>query len=249
MRPNDVGLKLVSVHRAYILTSWAATIFIVLLAITLVKNNWLQFFDSLAAGVLATAAAFVIYYIYSGFTGFGTKLKESPLDAWFPFIPHFIVIYVSYFIFMPITAGGILVRSELFAMFGNVACAYIAASLTYIVRPTHVVRPRLSDYHMPFFIRRMHLVIRACDSGKNALPSMHVVVTLLVVFWSYPHPLFGLIALWGLLIVVSTLLTKQHVFIDVLTAFVYSFVLYMPYRLFAEERVAPWLHYLAALIP
>ena len=237
------------VHRAYILVSWVATVYIVLLAMTLLKNNWLRFRDNLAVTALATAAAFIIYFIYSRFTGRGAALKESPPDAWFPFIPHFVVIYVSYFLFMPITAGGILDRGELLAMFGNLGFSYIAATFTYVIYPTHVIRPRLCDHHMPYIIHRIHLLIRTADNSKNALPSMHVVVTLLVLYWSYPHPLFWLIALWALLIVISTLLTKQHVFIDIQAAFLYSIVLYIPYRWLAEESLAPWFCYLARVIP
>ena len=97
--------------------------------------------------------------------------------------------------------------------------------LVYILFPTYVDRPKIVDQD---FLSQLVLFIYGNDKPYNALPSGHTYTTLIIsIFWFYwlPKQSYLWIAI-AILVILSTLFTKQHAILDLLTASILVFICY-----------------------
>ena len=94
--------------------------------------------------------------------------------------------------------------------------AVLTGVLTYWLFPTYVIRPAVPGHDLASNILRW---VYANDQTYNALPSSHVYLTVLIcIMWSLWKPRWRWlwIGLCGL-ICLSTLFTKQHYILDVIS--------------------------------
>jgi membrane-associated phospholipid phosphatase len=103
--------------------------------------------------------------------------------------------------------------------------ATIISYIIYLTLPTFVIRPevRSQDY-----LSKAIVVLYQNDYPHNAAPSGHTFYTLIsflyIKLW---HPKFQGISLTiALLIIASTLLTKQHYVLDVISGLILGFIAY-----------------------
>ncbi len=93
----------------------------------------------------------------------------------------------------------------------------VISYLFFIIYPTYVVRPDITDQD---FFSQLVLWIYGSDQAHNALPSGHTYTTLIIsIFWSQWLP--KLKPFWigiAVLVLLSTLFTKQHYLLDLLAA-------------------------------
>lgn len=144
-------------------------------------------------------------------------LKFSLLDRLIPFIPAAVYPYESIWLLMPIAPWLMSTRQE-------IACytkGLLAISLTcfsfFFFYPTAIARP---DIHQN--INFLYATLIKIDSPSNAFPSLHAAYAVFHGAWC--HKIFSAsraaaciwlcIWLWVLLILASTLLTRQHVLAD-----------------------------------
>ncbi len=95
----------------------------------------------------------------------------------------------------------------------------------YILFPTYVDRPKIVDQD---FLSQLVIFIYGNDKPYNALPSGHTYTTLIIsIFWYYwlPKQRYLWIAI-AILVILSTLFTKQHAILDLLTASILVFICY-----------------------
>ncbi len=95
----------------------------------------------------------------------------------------------------------------------------------YILFPTYVDRPKIVDQD---FLSQLVMFIYGNDRPYNALPSGHTYTTLIIsIFWYYWLPkqryLWIIIAI---VVVLSTLFTKQHAILDLIAALILAFTCY-----------------------
>ena len=95
----------------------------------------------------------------------------------------------------------------------------------YILFPTYVDRPKIVDQD---FLSQLVMFIYGNDRPYNALPSGHTYTTLIIsIFWYYWLPkqryLWIIIAI---VVVLSTLFTKQHAILDLIAASILAFTCY-----------------------
>ncbi|MBN2556415.1 MAG: phosphatase PAP2 family protein [Anaerolineales bacterium] len=107
-------------------------------------------------------------------------------------------------------------------------CLSLAMSISYVIYvlfPTYVNRPVITGEDFP---GTLVLFIYGKDRAYNALPSGHTYTTLIIsIFWySWLPEQRGLWAAIALIIILSTLLTKQHAVLDILSAGILAFVCY-----------------------
>lgn len=88
--------------------------------------------------------------------------------------------------------------------------------ITYVVYPTYVIRPDITSQTVGSDLLRW---VYAHDQPNNALPSSHVYLTLLCgLLWMRWKPRGRLLWLTGVLVIsLSTLFTKQHYLLDVIS--------------------------------
>ena len=167
-------------------------------------------------GMVILVAGAASLYIPLNRTLTGGFNLSTPLDAWIPLWPVWVV---PYLLCLPAWAGGLIwaawkMNEQLFRSFVSAGLfILLSAALFYYVFPTYVQRPILTSNS--WAAQLLQMVYRN-DGAYNAFPSEHVSQTsLFCLFYNrlYPnHPWF-----WtGIVVIValSTLFTHQHTLTD-----------------------------------
>ncbi|MBI9049749.1 MAG: phosphatase PAP2 family protein [Anaerolineaceae bacterium] len=141
----------------------------------------------------------------------------TDLDKRFPFIPQFAIIYFSTYFFV-VQPFFVLSDPQLFYwMLASFATISLGSSLIHAILPSKIERvENLSTNNLSG--KMLHLFQKTSRPYGN-FPSMHVGLSVPVVAVNYMsgNAAMGFITLiWGVLIAVSTLYTKQHYLLDVL---------------------------------
>jgi membrane-associated phospholipid phosphatase len=149
---------------------------------------------------------------------------NTPLDDLIPVVPPFVVPYVS---LQPlIYASAVLFLLFRVRIFRSTALAMIATFLVsylfYAFLQTYIDRPTLTGGD-PF--TQQILAVYAGDNPFNDFPSLHVSLsTILAIHWWRVDRRIGLpMAAWVTLIVLSTVLIKQHHVLDIVGGLVLAF--------------------------
>lgn len=147
---------------------------------------------------------------------------EMPLtwvDRWLGFHPWALAVYASLWIYVSLPAALAPSLKRLFSLGWHMGCLCGAGLLFYVYWPT-AVPPAAVDWAL----YPGYALLKGIDPGGNACPSLHVAAALYSALWlgrelrelrCSPLLHWGN-WLWSALIVFSTLVTKQHVLLDVL---------------------------------
>ncbi|MDP3615573.1 MAG: phosphatase PAP2 family protein, partial [Rubrivivax sp.] len=149
-----------------------------------------------------------------------TEMPLTALDHWVGFEPLALLPYVSLWIYVGFAPGLMpsLRQAVVYGLWAAALC--LAGLLAFYAFPTsvplHPMRVDVSQ-HAGFAL------LQGVDAAGNACPSLHVATAVFTACWVHRHLLqMGapawpkvLNVLWVLLIVWSTLATKQHVAWDV----------------------------------
>lgn len=164
-------------------------------------------------------------------SGKDAAVLYTPYDGIIPFVPAWIIIYISGFL-TPMLLY-FFITDMIF--FRRAALSYIvmlcAAYATYLIYPvTVILRPeKISSVLAPVF-----QLFYSVDPPYNAFPSLHVSQPLLAAMFAYHYDKkYWWMFLWAALISVSTLFTKQHYILDVISGIVLAVFAYL---LFVKTR-------------
>lgn len=172
-----------------------------------------------ALGTPAAIAGFLwIYFLLLHHPLFPvTTMPLTGLDHLIPFQPWSIVPYASLWLY--ITFAGMLVqnRRELTAYLAAVGIVAAAGFLIFLLWPTAIPDPGIDWARYPSVA-----FLKSVDAAGNACPSLHAAFVTLTGVWLYrqlretaaPRWLRALNVIWCLLVLYSTLATKQHVSVD-----------------------------------
>ncbi len=166
-------------------------------------------------------------------------LEFSFIDHWIPFIPNTFWVYTSEFI-MYFTAYIMAKDMEntnkfLYAFMG----LFIITAIIFMIWPTVFPRdlyPLTKDINPITYFAFTWL--RIFDAPTSCVPSLHVASTYLTsfIFLGEQKKKFKYFFIWATLIGLSTMTTKQHYFVDVISGLCLSIFIYwvffklMPYR-------------------
>ena len=167
----------------------------------------------------------VTFYLFKLFlTNYHTV--PIPLDGKIPFIPEFIYIYDLFYPFVFVGLYYVFLKDKKVyrnGVFSGII-AYLIADIIFIVYPTIMIRPDLTDVSMDSLTRLFMTVTYSGDNpASNCLPSIHCVFCFQVI-WSIlscKDISCGKkvwITILALLISFSTLFVKQHYIYDVILA-------------------------------
>ena len=179
---------------------------------------------------------FLYMFIFVVLEGIEYKHYFDPsiaLDSRIPFIPAFIVPYIIWFAWVPLTAVYLVIEDEdefrkarFMLITGMTVFLFISA-----VFPTRLsLRPEVMPSDS-FFCNLIEALYSA-DTSTNVFPSIHVYNTC-VMWYTFIHSKGRLsenrtawivMTLISLLICMSTIFIKQHSLIDVLGAFLMFFI-------------------------
>jgi len=154
---------------------------------------------------------------------------EILFDKFIPITPVFVIPYlfgIVFWIFSIIYIN--LKANKEYAMRFNIMMitAGILSALIYIFIPTFVSRPEIIDTDV--FSNILKLVYLG-DNVHNAAPSGHTFYTIICfidLYKMFPKHRFTITAI-SILIILSTLFTKQHNILDVITGFLFALGIYL----------------------
>jgi membrane-associated phospholipid phosphatase len=182
-----------------------------------IKSNWVIKL-MLGLGLCVMFAA--IYLIPQHYPIFPvTAMQLLRIDRMIPFMPSSVYLYESLYLIMPVAPWLMKTKAELSQYSKGIILMNIVGFGFFFFVPTLVLRPTdVQDTNMLYRLL-IHL-----DNPLNAFPSLHVAFALFhaacchIIFSASAksRALQGFFWLWAVGIMVSTLLTKQHVFVDAL---------------------------------
>lgn len=165
------------------------------------------------------AVAYSVFYLFPNFyaTWQPAFLPLLQIDKSVPFLPWTFLVYTSDYFLIGLTILIITDRKS-FNSFGRMMfLALIFCGLFFILFPTTYPRPVYPIQNSWWVQTAMDLVYVA-DSPNNCFPSMHVALTSISA-WSLRKRspwLVVIFFLWTFAVIVSTMTTKQHYFVDII---------------------------------
>lgn len=167
--------------------------------------------------------AYCFFYILPNFYPLfqPRQLPLTMFDRAVPFLPWTFVVYLSEFVLVAVTI--LLVNDwDQFNSFARHAFfTLLFIGTIFFLFPTIYPRPVYPD-GINTVVAWAMAIIKTGDAPTNCFPSMHVAITSIAVHALRQAVPFRRVffALWGTVIIVSTLTTKQHYFIDIAGGFV-----------------------------
>ncbi|MBM3157299.1 MAG: inositol phosphorylceramide synthase [Chloroflexi bacterium] len=183
---------------------------------TIVKSVWLVVIVLLGSG-----------YFLLNEPRESIHILRTAADSWIPLAPGFVFPYVSLYLLLVFTILRFLkAETRLFSMAALAVCIDIVLSyIFYVFFQTGIERPTVSGSDISSDILRW---IYSIDEPYNAFPSLHTSSAVLcTMLWRRVGSRFWLvIMIWAGFIVASTVLTKQHYFVDILGGIAVAIVSY-----------------------
>lgn len=151
----------------------------------------------------------------------GVRVLMTPFDAVIPFIPAFIIPYITWYPFIAVVLVLIFLKdvktylNTLFALCLGLIVCYVF----YYYFQTTVPRPIVSTSGL---LNKLVSIIYEHDLPYNCFPSIHVLTTYLVMKGAtvLKNTTRIVVHIVGILIIASTVFVKQHVVADVAMAII-----------------------------
>lgn len=148
------------------------------------------------------------------------------IDEMIPYISYFIIPYVLYFPFLLVPFIVLWKRPNEYKRMALTFILVIAISeIIYLIFQTAVIRPEITVTNI---LDEITLLIYGADNSVNVLPSLHTSLSIIAALfiWRYNKRLGIASSILAILIILSTLFTKQHVIPDVITGSLLAFGVY-----------------------
>lgn len=172
---------------------------------------------------------------------------SSALDDKIPFLTIFIYPYISWY-FMLAIIPYIMYVSKPQNFFYYASTAIVTSSIAVIIFisfPTTINRPEVVGNDFTSSLTRF--IFDMDDPPVCCLPSMHCALCFLFIIYTInikelKPAVKALIALWSIVIMISTLFIKQHVIYDILAALVLILISHVICRKFQLYKIVEKLH-------
>lgn len=187
------------------------------------NNNKFYFFTTFG---LLGLSAFLYYFAKLFQTNY--NLIGSPLDNIIPFIPIFIFIYNLWYPFEMLSLFFIF-KDNLKVYIKTIISlffSFILSTSIFIIYPTTINRPLVESYkNLTELVT--YITYKADTPALNCFPSNHCILCFTIIFSVLAIKNMSklkkyIIIVMNILIILSTLLVKQHVIYDVIGSFIIS---------------------------
>ena len=155
----------------------------------------------------------------SGATSFLT-----PIDEAIPLYPWFVFPYMSLYVFfwLPVIVSRNITLRDFWTIAGATAGTFAVAFTVYAIVPSSYPRPTISpDTSFVYYV--LAEALYRFDLPNNTLPSTHAaVVTILLAATrrKFGRRTYAIYALWGVSILISTVIVKQHYLVDLVSGII-----------------------------
>lgn len=195
-------------------------------------------------GAVMFALAYVMYRMTNQHPVFPTILLPMTwLDRTIPLVPWTVVIYVSEYLFFTVVYLTCRDADNLNKYVYSFLVTQFFSCTIFFLWPTTYPRelyPIPAD--TPAFLQSIWTWLRNQDAATNCFPSLHVSTVYLssYIFLDEQREKFPFFFIWGTLIALSTLPTKQHYIADVVAGWVLSVTAYwLFHRKIQYRKVGP----------
>lgn len=186
--------------------------------------------------LIAVFASFAAYHLFNR-PDDELLIMVTRFDAATPFVPAFSVPYLLYLPFVVFTLVYGVAKTPFWRQVGTSFLLNQCMALAmYALYQSHVPRPELAGDGA---FMRLVAFIYATDKPYNTFPSLHVAHSLVCLFWwhlllpRYRAPAAFLVGA----IIMSTLVLKQHVIVDVVGAFALATVsILLAFRIWRQTK-------------
>jgi len=185
---------------------------------------------SLLPLLAALCSNFAVYYVSKLLNrGLVHHDMTLPIDAQIPLLPWTTVVYVFAYVLLVVSfvLAARQSRQRVMRFFSAVLLAKLICFVCFVVYPTGVVRPSAEGTQWGMGLLRL---LYAADTPDNLFPSIHCLWCgfMVIAVRRRDIPLWYrlLTAVLAACIAVSTLTTKQHVFVDLLAGIPLAFLCY-----------------------
>jgi membrane-associated phospholipid phosphatase len=180
--------------------------------------------------------AILLYFPINRFMHDGVQLA-LPIDQNIPLYPPAIVPYLlgaALIVLFPIWAAIYIKPKEFEAYVVSILTATVISYLAYLIFPTFVSRPEIVSNDV---FSKIIAILYQADRAYNAAPSGHTFYTLIsCLYLSRWQPRYKLVwAVLAVLIILSTLFTRQHYVLDLVCGLALAVLAYVAGR-FAQKR-------------
>jgi hypothetical protein len=178
-------------------------------------------FSVVVAGVVAGGYQ-LYFWVQRNNLHVPAKCLKTPIDDWIPFWPGMIWCYsLLYFIMIGLTVISIRDLAQgVHLIFGGLLLL-ASGALIYYLYPTNVPGS-YRDFQVNSLSTRYLAFIQSMDNDRNAFPSMHCAIAAYIGLTVTSLPTIGIWLGYGhiIIIAISCVTVKQHVFIDTLAGIV-----------------------------
>lgn len=186
--------------------------------------------------VIITIILLIIFqsalYIFAKFTPFEYHIINIELDNYIPFISMFVYPYILWYITLFLVPY-LFSKYDKFLYKVYVKTLFtclIIAFIIYVFYPTTLIRNEVIVKNISTFL--ISIIYKVDTPAINCLPSAHCIVSFLHIYITLHikkmnNKIKALIVIQSILVILSTLFIKQHVILDVITAFILSLIIYL----------------------
>ena len=163
----------------------------------------------------------------------------TKIDTLIPFSSVWIWAYISYYPFIFGAALFIQDHTSRKLIFYSYLASASIASVVFFSFPSVIPREFYPVLEYRSISDVVLSIIRFIDSSTNCAPSMHICLTLIATLcvWTASKKYGPIAFLWFLLIAYSTMATKQHYFIDVVTGAVLGLTIWaLTYKMIQIQK-------------
>lgn len=165
-------------------------------------------------------------------------LPKTIVDLYTPFIPYSIWLYYSYYFIFALSFLLEKDRDYLDRYLWGVIFINLVSVIIFILYPTIIDRNEIVDFRVDFY-RNVYSYLYSVDGPANCLPSLHVSISIFsaLLFYKRFKLRYFLFMIWAIVISLSTLTTKQHYVLDVITGAILAWSSY--WLVFTRLRLRP----------
>jgi membrane-associated phospholipid phosphatase len=191
--------------------------------------------ELLLAVVIGTGVHALAYFLANHFPRReATELAMTAVDRTVPFLPWTVFLYVSDYVLVILSFLLCRSRESALRFFCAQMSVILFATVLHWAVPIAFPRelyPLPPDLSMP--PRLVMTFVRGVDAATSCVPSLHVADSMLAAFMMRRErpKLFPWLMTWAVAIAVSTLTTKQHYLVDVLTGTALALVAAITFQL------------------
>ena len=184
-----------------------------------------------------------ILYFIAKFTPFEYHIVNIDLDSYIPFISIFVYPYILWYISLFLVPylfskyDKKLYKTYIITIFISLLIAFIV----YVLYPTTLIRDTVVVKDLSTFL--INLIYEVDTPAINCLPSAHCIVSFVhlyitLIIKGMNKKTKIIIIVQSILVILATVFIKQHVILDVISAFILSLIIFIITYFYVKKNLS-----------